>query len=131
MDKISKKIILEHVINELLIEAKSPEEVLDILSQKYQGVVAPSIIQKFMELDPTKKFSYTRWILSVLVKHNPQDGIDWRGVQSLFDCAYQNNDFELQTFETFADALEGMKIYKGRKEYEVIYEDEKWKISEK
>lgn len=51
-------------IDELLFEAKSPEEMFRILSYKHQEM-PESIIKKLVDIDPTKKKSYATWVLNV------------------------------------------------------------------
>lgn len=125
---LNKNILQEKVFKFLLIEAKSPEEVLNILSKKYEGKVNPSIIKQIMDFDPTKKFSYTQWAINSLLTHNPNDSIDFNVLRSLFAYAKENNEFQLQTFDNVDDALEGMNNFKGRTEYEIVYEDNDWII---
>ena len=56
-------------IDELLLEAKSPEEVVRILSYKYPEL-PESLIKNLVATDPTKKKSYSSWVLSV--EKNPR-----------------------------------------------------------
>ena len=50
--------------NELLLEAKSPEEVVRILSYKYPEM-PESLVKELVDIDPTKKKSYAGWVLNV------------------------------------------------------------------
>ena len=50
--------------NELLLEAKTPEEVVRILSYKHPEI-PESLIKTLVDTDPTKKKSYSNWVLSV------------------------------------------------------------------
>lgn len=50
--------------DELLLEAKSPEEVVRILSYKHQDI-PESLIKELVDTDPTKKKSYAAWVLNV------------------------------------------------------------------
>ena len=56
-------------MNELLLEARSPEEVVRILSYKYQNI-PESLIKDLVDADPTKKKSYAAWVLEV--EKNPR-----------------------------------------------------------
>ena len=57
---------LEEYYIGLLNEAKSPEEIKKILEYQFvQGKGVPQeILDSIFEADPTKKKSYTRWVLS-------------------------------------------------------------------
>ena len=72
-------------LHELLLEAKSPEEVVKILSYKHQDI-PESVVKKLVETDPTKKKSYAAWVLSV--EKNPRkinDYLDSGKLRRIFD----------------------------------------------
>ena len=56
---------LEEYYDNLLNEARSEEEIYDVLRHKYVGRdgVPEEVLNKVFEADPTRKKSYTRWIL--------------------------------------------------------------------
>lgn len=121
-----KQILRETIYNHLLLEAKSKEQVYDILCKKYEGRIIPYIIQNIMHIDPTKKFAYTQWALQSLINgHNTYD-IPYLKLKELFDFAKENNDFQLQTFNTIDEAWTGYESYKGKSAYNIIYDDDKW-----
>lgn len=56
-------------IDELLLEARSPEEVARMLAYKYPDV-PESLIRELVDTDPTKKKTYAGWVLQV--ERNPR-----------------------------------------------------------
>ena len=59
----------DEYISGLLLEAKSPEEVVRVLSLRYKEI-PEDLIKKLVEVDPTKKKSYSAWVLRV--ENNPR-----------------------------------------------------------
>lgn len=61
-------VLTEAVINEMLLEAKSPEQIADILCRKFphgDPNEIKGLIYKIMSVDCTKKKSYTQWLVSL------------------------------------------------------------------
>lgn len=123
--------LLENITNALLMEAKTPEQVLDALVATFPDQEqARNVISSIMQMDPTKKKSYTIWA----VKHSNNeldsltDAIDDGQIQELITFAQENSDFQLQTFNSIQEAFDGMIAYKGKSEYEIVYEDDDWII---
>lgn len=56
---------IDEIYESLLLEAKSPEEIKKILTYQFvDGKGVPQeVFEKVFELDPTKKKSYTKWVL--------------------------------------------------------------------
>ena len=77
---------LDEMYNELLMEAKSPEEIKKILEYQFvQGKGVPEeVLDKIFEIDPTKKKAYTKWVL--MQWDNEKDNI----MQSLRDGHLQD-----------------------------------------
>lgn len=136
VNKNLRQIVNEQILNDLILEAKSPEQVLDILCRKFpygKPNEVRSLISKIMEIDPTKKYSYTQWLVSLYdderdLAFEVNDKETFENIKNLFQFARENNDFQLQTFNGLEDAFEGMTWFKGKSEYEIFYEDEKWII---
>ena len=55
----------DEIYNDLLMEAKSPEEIKKILEYQFvQGKGVPQeILDRVFAIDPTKKKTYTKWVL--------------------------------------------------------------------
>ena len=55
----------DEIYNDLLLEAKSPEEIKKILEYQFvQGKGVPQeILDRVFAIDPTKKKTYTKWVL--------------------------------------------------------------------
>lgn len=127
-------VLTEAVINEMLLEAKSPEQIADILCRKFpygDPDEVRSLISKIMEIDPTKKYSYTQWLVSLYdderdLAFQVNDEETFEEIKNLFQFAKQNNDFQLQTFDDLDEAFDGIIEFEGKSNYEVLYEDEKW-----
>ena len=77
---------LDEMYNELLLEAKSPEEIKKILEYQFvQGKGVPQeILDRIFAIDPTKKKTYTKWVL--MQWDNEKDNI----MQSLKDGHLQD-----------------------------------------
>lgn len=144
VNKNLRQIVNEQILNDLLLEAKSPEQVLDILVKKYishygsiqdeEGV--RNAIKMVMDNDPTKKFSYTQWFISTYPKLYDlfqlfyPDGESLDELKRIFQFAKENNDFQLQTFKSVEDALNGIEFFKGKNEFEIIFNDNDWVVYE-
>lgn len=85
-DYINKKTsfmnLFENIILDLLLEAKSPEEILSILKYKFKNV-PEKVIEAVFNVDPTKKKSFTQWVL-----------IHWDEEKHVIDKFLQNGTFK-------------------------------------
>lgn len=122
------EIITNSIYSFLLNEAKTPDEVLAILTKRYKGRIDGYLIEKIMNIDPTKKYSYTQWALKALLNENGEPSDYFSNIKSLFSFAQENNDFQLQTFQSISEAIDGSVAFKGKDEYEIAFENEDWII---
>lgn len=98
---------LDEMYNELLLEAKSPEEIKKILEYQFvQGKGVPQmVLDKIFEIDPTKKKTYTKWVL--MQWGNEKDNI----MQSLKDGHLQDMFKYFQERANTGLNLLGMKSF--------------------
>lgn len=119
----------EKIFAKMLLEAKSKEQVLNIFLKRYSDKVTNETLNALLELDPTKKFSYSQWVLNAVKNDSELSRVISDGdLQNLFNFARENNDFQLQTYKTLNNAFDGMVEFKGKTEYSIIYEDDEWVI---
>lgn len=124
------KILLSEEYSRVLNEGKDP---IAFIHSKFDGVVDPSLVDDILEIDPTKKKSYTFWALNStqgvrgkinLLEKRLADG----RLKRLFDFAKENNDFQLQTFDGLTQAFKAMESFGKENEYEVVYKSDEWDI---
>ena len=98
---------LDEMYNELLLEAKSPEEIKKILEYQFvQGKGVPQmVLDKIFEIDPTKKKTYTKWVL--MQWGNEKDNV----MQSLRDGHLQDMFKYFQERANTGLNLLGMKSF--------------------
>ena len=141
---------LDEMYNELLLEAKSPEEIKKILEYQFvQGKGVPQIVlDKIFEIDPTKKKTYTKWVL--MQWGNEKDNI----MQSLKDGHLQdmfkyfqeraNNGLNLLGMKSFEEAMrvvpraEKDPIFTPipenekddpKNDFDIVYDSTEWRIA--
>lgn len=141
---------LDEMYNELLLEAKSPEEIKKILEYQFvQGKGVPQIVlDKIFEIDPTKKKTYTKWVL--MQWGNEKDNI----MQSLKDGHLQdmfkyfqeraNNGLNLLSMKSFEEAMrvvpraEKDPIFTPipenekddpKNDFDIVYDSTEWRIA--
>jgi hypothetical protein len=141
---------LDEMYNELLLEAKSPEEIKKILEYQFvQGKGVPQmILDKIFEIDPTKKKTYTKWVL--MQWGNEKDNI----MQSLRDGHLQdmfkyfqeraNTGLNLLGMKSFEEAMnivpraEKDPIFTPipedekddpKNDFEIVYDSPEWRIA--
>lgn len=136
---------VEEYYYNLINEAKSAEEIYKIM--EYQFVlgkgVPEDIFRKAFTTDPTKKKSYSRWLLNKWdnEKDTILELIENNDLKRLFEYfqARQNSGLNLTDFKTVDDAI-GMlpeidrvldKVGDGGPEddYEIVYDSPEWKIA--
>ena len=99
------KTLLESIeYNLLLAEGRDPVEVLHY---KFQNKVPTEIIDKVISIDPTKKKSYSQWLLS---KWDDEKGTILNGLKSgriakLFQHMQAHKDVQLQAYSTLKEPL--------------------------
>ena len=136
---------LNEYYDSLLLEAKSPEEIKNILEYQFVGGkgVPEAIFSSAFNADPTKKKAYTRWLFSKwddekeyitqLAKSNE--------IKRLFDYFQERNNsgLSLASFKTVGDAVAMLpevdkvltKNGNGGPEddYDIVYDTPEWKIA--
>ena len=141
---------LDEMYNELLLEAKSPEEIKKILEYQFvQGKGVPQeILDRIFAIDPTKKKTYTKWVL--MQWGNEKDNI----MQSLKDGHLQdmfkyfqeraNNGLNLLGMKSFEEAMrvvpraEKDPIFTPipenekddpKNDFDIVYDSSEWRIA--
>lgn len=141
---------LDEMYNELLLEAKSPEEIKKILEYQFvQGKGVPQmVLDKIFEIDPTKKKTYTKWVL--MQWGNEKDNI----MQSLKDGHLQdmfkyfqeraNNGLNLLGMKSFEEAMrvvpraEKDPIFTPipenekddpKNDFDIVYDSAEWRVA--
>ena len=128
--------------DDLLLEAKSPEEIKTILSHSFQNV-PKDVINAIVDLDPTKKKSYSRW--AVMMYENESDllekSINNGILKKVFDYFQERNNtgLSLSDIKSLKDAINYLpdvdpvltKNGDGGPEddYEIVYDTPEWKIA--
>lgn len=99
------KTLLESIeYNLLLAEGRDPVEVLHY---KFQNKVPSQIIDKVIEIDPTKKKSYSQWLLSKWdnEKETILNGLKSGRIAKLFQHMQAHKDVQLQAYNTLKEPL--------------------------
>lgn len=135
---------IDETIDRLLLEAKSPEEIKKILKFKFceKGNVPEPILNAVFNLDPTKKKSYTQWLLSLWngesdsIVRAIKDG----DLKRLFGYAKERagSGFDLAATSSFEKAMtmlpdvDPIFTNEGTEEendFDVVFESDEWKIA--
>jgi len=137
--------LFEDICLDLLLEGKTPEEILAMLKYKFKDI-PEDIIDKIFTIDETKKKSYTQWVLShwknesELIKQLLDNG----KMKAMFDYIKEKHDVQIQQYKTVqemfddlklklpADA-EGIDLLKKdgdgpENDFDILYNDENWAI---
>lgn len=136
---------LEEYYNDLLNEAKSPEEIKRILHYQFvEGKGVPEeVFENILNADPTKKKSYTKWALihwdsesKLIVKLVKED--KFREIFEYFQSR-QNSGLNLSSVGSIEEAVRMLptndpvltKVGNGGPEdnYEIVYDTPDWKIA--
>jgi hypothetical protein len=94
----------------LLEEGKDPVE---FLHSKYGDTVPSDIIDEVISIDPTKKKSYSQWLLSHwddesgIIKSNLKNG----RIEKLFHYFHERNDIQLKAFTSVERVLDSFVPY--------------------
>lgn len=134
----------EEYYNGLIEEAKSPEEIRKILHYQFEeGRGVPGlVIDRLIELDPTKKKSYTKWVLNNWGKETRLilESIKNHKLKKLFDYfqSRQNNGLNLTDIPSVKEAMDMMpevdtvltKEGDGpENDFDIVYDSPEWKIA--
>ena len=98
--------LFESIYYDLLLEGKSPEEILGILKYKFKNV-PEQIIDTVFNIDPTKKKSYTTWVLNHYdqEKHIIDESLKNGSLKRLFAYLQSHQDAQLSKYSTLEEAL--------------------------
>ena len=98
--------LFESIYYDLLLEGKSPEEILGILKYKFKNV-PEQIIDYIFSIDPTKKKSYTTWVLTRYdqEKHVIDNAMKNKSLKRLFKYLQEHQDAQLSKYNTLEEAL--------------------------
>lgn len=98
--------LFENIYYDLLLEGKSPEEILAILKYKFKDV-PENVIESVFKLDPTKKKSYTQWVLLHWKneKHLVDSALKTGKLRELFEYLQKTPDAQLTKYDTLEEAL--------------------------
>lgn len=102
-----RDLISEAIFKSLLFEAKTPEEILEIIKYKYSEEVPEKFIEKVFNIDPTKKKSFTRWVCEMYPndEYDLEDDYKDGTLKELFVFYKKNSDkFSLSDMKTLDDA---------------------------
>ena len=135
---------LEEYYNDLLNEAKSPEEIKRILVNKFvtgRGV-PEEVLDDVLAIDPTKKKSYTSWLLNLWQTERPliEDSLENGQIRMLFHYFQTRNNegLNLCGIPTLREALDMLpeidtvieKIGNGpENDFDIVYDTPEWKIA--
>lgn len=135
---------INETIDSLLLEAKSPEEIKKILKFKFcdKGNVPEPILNAVFDIDPTKKKSYTQWLLSLWDEDSKSivDAIKDGNVKRLFAYAKERarTGFDLPATGSFDEAMKMLPdvdpIFtdegtEKENDFDVVFESDEWKIA--
>lgn len=105
-----RNIVHDEVFRSLLLEAKSPEEILRLIKYRYGNSVPDWFIDKVLAMDPTKKKSFTRWACDKYGDESEEfeNDLDDGTLKKVFDYFYSNSGkFSLADI----DSLQAAKDY--------------------
>jgi len=102
--------LFENICLDLLLEGKTPEEILAALKYKFKDV-PEEVILKLFEMDTTKKKSYTQWVLS----HWAEEGAEIEQLivsgkmKEVFDFIKETHDIQIQGYKSVKELVEDLK----------------------
>lgn len=131
--------LFENIYYDLLIEGKSPEEILQILKYKFKNV-PEVVIDSLFKIDPTKKKSYTQWVLMHWEneKHVIDGALQNGMFKKLFGYLQRHQDAQLSKYNTVEDALylvsnidllEKDSDNEAANDFDIVYRSPEWAIA--
>lgn len=141
---------LDEMYNELLLEAKSPEEIKKILEYQFvQGKGVPQeILDRIFAVDPTKKKTYTKWVLMQWgnEKDNIMQSLKNGHLQDMFKYFQEraNTGLNLLSMKSFEEAMrvvpraEKDPIFTPipekekddpKNDFDIVYDSTEWRIA--
>ena len=131
--------LFENIYYDLLVEEKSPEEILNILKYKFKNV-PEQVIKNIFDVDPTKKKSYTKWILQHYdeEKNVVDDALKNGSFKRLFKFLQSHQETQLTKFNTIKEALyvvSDIDLLKKKSDnelvndFDIVYKTPEWVIA--
>ena len=141
---------LDEMYNELLLEAKSPEEIKKILQYQFvQGKGVPEeVLDKIFESDPTKKKTYTKWVLMqwATEKNSIISALKMGHISELFKYfqSRANDGLNLLGMPSFDEAISMVPSIVAdpvfapisdsekdspKNDFEIVYDSAEWRIA--
>jgi hypothetical protein len=136
---------VEEYYNDLIMEAKSPEEIKQILVRKFvDGRGVPEdVLDRIFAIDPTKKKTYTSWVLNFWITDafRIQEALDNGTLQILFHYfkTRNNEGLNLVAIPSLQEAIDMLpeidttleKMSNGGEEdnFDIVYDTPEWKIA--
>lgn len=141
---------IDEIYESLLLEAKSPEEIKKILEYQFvQGKGVPQeILDKVISLDPTKKKTYTKWVLMQWEneKHNIISSIKTGFLGEMFRYFQEraNSGLNLLGMKSFSYAVEMVpqndkdpifkpipenEINDPKNDFDIVFDSPEWRIA--
>lgn len=130
--------LFENIYYDLLVEGKSPEEILSILKYKFKNV-PESVIEHIFNIDPTKKKSYTQWVLMHYdnEKHIVDNALRDGTLKKLFEYFQNTPDAQTSKYKTLEEALylvsnidllakDGTNL---ENDFDIVYKSPEWVIA--
>lgn len=136
----------DEIYNDLLLEAKTPEEIKKILEYQFvQGKGVPQeILDRIFAIDPTKKKTYTKWVLMQWEreKENITSSLKNGRLVELFKYFQEraNSGLNLLSMKSFESALDMLPdidpIFSKTdnendeaNDFDIVYDTSDWKIA--
>ena len=137
---------IDEIYEELLMEAKSPEEIKKILEFQFvkSKGVPQDVLDAVFEMDPTSKKSYTRWVLMQWdsSKESILKAINNGSLKRLFDYVKQRagSGLDLARMKSFDEALSFLPDVdpvlekegdpsSPENNFDIVYESPEWVIA--
>ena len=131
--------LFESIYYDLLLEGKTPEEILKTLKYKFKDV-PEQIIDYIFSIDPTKKKSYTTWVLTRYdqEKHVIDNAMKNGSLKRLFKYFQEHQDAQLSKYNTLEEALYLVSnidlLQKDSddpraNDFDIVYQSDDWAIA--
>jgi len=132
--------LIKYIDNNIIEEAKTIEQIIDILKYKYQNV-PENILMEILNIDPTKKKAYTQWVLSKWDNESREIERSLKNgkLKTLFDYVQNTPSLQLQTLKTFEDGISKVSVTlksflyakhnDASDDFDIEYETDNWIIA--
>lgn len=102
-----RNVVSEKIFRKLILEAKSPEELMKLIKYRYAKDVPETFIDNVFAIDPTKKKSFTRWACEKYANESKdfENDLEDGTLKKVFDYFYKNsNKFSMADMKTLEEA---------------------------